>query len=530
MRARRIEARDLALALACVALSWWVYRAVPGGFFSPDDLIYLERARGLVPEPPGLWRFLSGIAWFHLLVPVFGAHPQPYLLANLALHGLCIVGVYAWVRSLGGGALAATVAAALFGTSRLHLTVLAQAVTVAEPLSLLLAIAALFMARMRSRFAMPLVLLAFTAALLCKETVLLLPLLLLVPDASPGPLRSRALRCAVLLAPGVLLALYLSLPSVHAAIFVNDVYTRAYGMNVFHNLMTLTHWALDFQTPTPDLYSVLSTTAWRSALWPMLGLALVAVLAWRATRLPSLGLAWWLLTLAPVLPLVHQRYLHYLYVPLAGLTIALGASLEWLSGLRAGAVGRRGAPARSSTRATIGWAIAAGVIAAQVAASDALLEERAAGRIERFGLPSDPFLRKAETARRAIVAVGKATGGRRMRAVFVIPEAGWTRGLAGVLHSILGEGLALRAVYPSLDSVAFVPRWTRAYGDFEVFYGRVDGNVVPLGRGPAAHVKLAALLIGDGCIEDARDGIAAAVADYPEDPNLRALRARLSER
>ena len=74
---------------------------------------------------------------------------------------------------------------------------------------------------------------------------------------------------------------------------------RAYGANLFHNLMTMTGWAADFQTPIPDLYSTLSTTAWRSALWVLLGFAALAALAWRTTRLPATGLAWWLLALAP---------------------------------------------------------------------------------------------------------------------------------------------------------------------------------------------------------------------------------------
>src|SRR2546426_2676056 len=69
--------RDVVLALTAVALSLWVYRSAPGGYFSPDDLIYLERVRGLVPEPPTLWRYLSGVAYFRMAFPLFGADPFP---------------------------------------------------------------------------------------------------------------------------------------------------------------------------------------------------------------------------------------------------------------------------------------------------------------------------------------------------------------------------------------------------------------------------------------------------------------------
>src|SRR5262249_46542136 len=159
---------------------------------------------------------------------------------------------------------------------------------------------------------------------------------------------------------------------------------------LFHNLMTLTSWTYDMRAPAPDLGGQLSTTAWHTGLPLLLGLAVIAALAWRATPLPGAGLAWFALTLAPVLPLLHQRYMHYLYAPLAGLAVAIGAGAEWLL---LGLAPRRGRPA---TRATVAWALVAAAIAAYVTASDALIVERAAGRIASVGLPSDPFMRKME--------------------------------------------------------------------------------------------------------------------------------------
>jgi hypothetical protein len=172
--------------------------------------------------------------------------------------------------------------------------------------------------------------------------------------------------------------------------------------------------------------------------------------------------------------------------------------------------------------------LAAAIILGHVAISERLLGERSTPRFTRVDLPVDPFLRKAETARRAITNVGEAIEGRRVRAVFVVPESGWTWKLAEILHSILGEGRALRAVYPNLDSVAMVPRWSAAYRDFELFYGRVNGNVVDVGRGPEAHLRLSALLIADRCGQDARDNLVAALAAYPDDPRLRSVYARMA--
>jgi hypothetical protein len=354
---------------------------------------------------------------------------------------------------------------------------------------------------------------------------MLLPVLLLLPGAAPGPLPARAARYAVLMVPSLLMLAYLSSPAVQAALFVDQAYQRAFGINVFHNLMTLTGWTFDMQSPAPDLLAAISATAWHVNLWIVLGFAALAAVAWRATTLPAWGVLWWLLSLAPVLPLLTQRYLHYLYLPTAGLVMTLGAGAEW-------ALGRvpqpDGSPARRrAVPAAVAWALAVALIAGHAAWSNALIRERASRKLPGIDLPVDPFMRKSLTAGRAVAAVRRATAGRRVSAVFVIPEFGWTTLLAGVFHSILGEGRALRAVCPNLDSVVFVPRWSPAYEGFDIFYGRVDGNVVDVGRGLEAHGRLAVLLITDHYEQDARANLAAALTVYPTEPRLRMLYAAL---
>ena len=516
---------DLALLLGCVVLALWVHRATLSTYFSPDDLIYLERVQGIVPQSATLWRWLSGVGWFRLLFPIFGAEPFPYMLLNWLLHGAAVAAIYAWVRRAGCGALAATLAAGLFGSSRLFTTVVAQVVTVAEPLAMLLAFAALALARRPGPGALAGAVATFVAALLCKESVMLLPVLLLMPGTAPGGLPARAMRYALLMVPSVLMLAYLSTPAVQAALFHDQAYQRAWGINVFHNLMTMTGWTFDQQSLAPDLLSAISATAWRVYLWVVLGLVALAVAAWRTTTLPAWGMLWWLLTLAPVLPLLTQRYLHYLYIPTAGLAMALGAVFEWV--LAGGAGGEASPVRRRAGRAALAWVLAVALLAGHALRSDALIRERATLKLATVDLPVDPFVRKSMTAGRAAAAVRKATAGRRVNAVFVIPELGATPKLAEIFHSILGEGLALKAVCPNLDSVAFVPRWSPAYEDFDVFYGRIDGNVVDVGRGPDAHGRLAVLLITDHFDQDARVSLAAALVAYPTDARLRALYAAL---
>jgi hypothetical protein len=533
---------EVVAALIAVGLSLWAYRGALSSYFSPDDLIYLERARGLLPQPPTLWRYLSGVAWFQAMFGAFGPRPFAFMLANWLLHGAVVAMLFASVRSLGGGVLAAWLAATLYGTSRLFPTVVGQAVTVAEPQCLVLALATLWLARRPGLPALLAALATFSVALLCKESVLLVPLLLLLPGAMPGGWRARVTRAGLLMLPGALIAAYMSVPAVHSAIFVNDVYSRAYGANLFHNLMTLTGWVTEFENPTPDLASVLSTTAWHTSLWVMLGFLALAALAWRTTVLPAFGLGWWLLTLAPVLPLVQQRYVHYLYVPLVGLAMAVGAGFEWAMGARAGAAStgrarpahapaarKRHSASRPSGRsrdsaARVAWVTAAVIATAWIWAGQVSLANRAAGRLVGVDVPLDPHLRKAELARRVVTRVGQAVGTRSASLVFVIPDAGPTRTLAGILHSILGEGRALRMIYPQLDSVAFVSAWNPAYRDFELFYGSVDGYVKPLGRGAGAGVQLVRALAADGWTEDAQRSLTPLVACYPDEPAVRALR------
>lgn len=99
---------EVILAAVCAALSLWIHRPALAAYFSPDDLILLERAQGFAPRLSTAWRFLSGRAYFDLVVPWFGTDPAPYLRVNWLLHGLAVVLLYAWARRH-GGPVAATV-------------------------------------------------------------------------------------------------------------------------------------------------------------------------------------------------------------------------------------------------------------------------------------------------------------------------------------------------------------------------------------------------------------------------------------
>src|SRR5262245_52651556 len=66
-------------------------------FFSADDFVYLARVRGLAPPVPGLWRWVSGSAYFALMRP-FGLDALPYHLVNLMAHATCAGLLFALLR------------------------------------------------------------------------------------------------------------------------------------------------------------------------------------------------------------------------------------------------------------------------------------------------------------------------------------------------------------------------------------------------------------------------------------------------
>ena len=96
---------------ALVSLAAVVGRHTLGGFFALDDLILFQQAAGIRPWPLTLWRWLSGWAWFHAVVPLWGHEPLPYHAASLLIHGLNAILLYRLSRRWGGSSVTSFVGA-----------------------------------------------------------------------------------------------------------------------------------------------------------------------------------------------------------------------------------------------------------------------------------------------------------------------------------------------------------------------------------------------------------------------------------
>jgi hypothetical protein len=169
-----------------------VHRHALRAYFSADDVALFEQVRGLAPQGAGPWRWLSLHLYVGSMFHAFGADPGPYHVVNWLVHGLDTGLVFAVARALGGGPLAATLAAGLFGASRLYLPALFQVATFGELAALAGACTALLLARREHLSARIGAALVFAAALLAKEVVALLPAVLLVTTGKPEPLAARA--------------------------------------------------------------------------------------------------------------------------------------------------------------------------------------------------------------------------------------------------------------------------------------------------------------------------------------------------
>jgi hypothetical protein len=539
---------DAGLALACAVLALWTQRHALGVYFHPDDLISMEWTRGILPSPDfGLWRLLSGKVYFAAALGVFGADPLPYHALNMFVHTTNVVLLYSLARRWGASAVAAMLAAGLFGSARPAFSVLQQAVGIGELLALALTTSAFLACERRTPAWRTAGVLLFAAALLSKEAVLLLPLVLLLPREPAGWTQRAAWRDRLAVAAPLLLtclvaALVLVIGNVRNRAFGGEAYAMAFGSNLFHNLMTYVSWAFDVRNAFFDEPGGISLTAWRVAL-PVL--ALLLALAWFTrdrTRLPVIGLLWSALAIAPVLPLAHHTYATYLYTPLAGLALVLGPGLGSLAGALRRERGERaarpgGPPAGGQASASlVVWASVGVLLVAFATTSDRLLDARVGRRVESLDLPFDRQLRKSEMVRRAAEGL-RRTGTPRRIVIYMPPEASnrldqrtgeihpdTTLALEQMLMvRVLDEGRALRALIPGLDSVAFVRRWSAAYVDFDLCANSPAGDIVDFGQGPEAHLRLGQLLIQSGRTLLAEDLLGAACTAYAQDERLRRL-------
>jgi hypothetical protein len=517
-----------AIVVALLGVTLVVQRHTLHQYFALDDLILFQQAGGIRPWPHTLWRWLSGWAWFRMVVPLWGHEPFPYHAMSLAVHAVNVLLLHRLARRWGASPVAAFVGAGLFAASRLHFPALLAATSIGELLSLTGTLAALLLLAPGPRMALAIA--AFALALSAKESVMLVPFAALFIARGEAPWRERVRTLAPLLASSMLLGVGLLFSGVGSGRLGGQAYGVSFGANLFENVARLFGWSVDLVDPIPDLHA--TTEGLAHVVLPVVAIA-CTLLAFskRGTAVARAGAAWWWLAVLPVLPLPGRTYLFYLYVPLAGVALVSAALWDGALAWRAG----RTHGSRGSGRAA--WVAALAVLGLYAVWSDVLLSVRQDLRMAATGWPLDPVLRKSEIARRGIGDVSTALAGRHARVAILIPasishdvDLGSGRVSADTpvkryaLVSTLDDGRSLRAMVPAADSVVFVHDYESGRDGWQYFLSRSDSHLVPLGELPDAHARFVQAMLASGFAAAALDYAEKALADHPNDAALRSLR------
>ncbi len=547
--ARRESRPDLRSALPLLlipaALGAWIHRGAAGAFFSPDDLLYLERAHGFLPFPAVPWRLLSGRLYYLAAFPLFGAQPAGYHAVNLALHALNTWLVGIWALRRGASRPAAFLAAALFGTTSLAMTAIWQVVGVGELAAAGLTLIALLLFASSATLPRRLGIAAHAGALLCKESVGLAPLTALLPSGTGRPGRAPWGPVATALVLSLAMwAFALSAP-VRSVSLQGEAYAMGWGPHLVSNLLTYAFWSADLFGPAPAGAAV----PWPAGAVGVAVLCCLALYAWRSSSGAARGgLALWILALAPVLPLKHHVYEHYLYLPFAGWAIAASClvtdAILWIGGRLKGRGGAaRPRPERLVAGAT--WIAVLAVVLLHGLAAERAIASRSTLRVAGSSLLADPMLRKMQIAANVRHDLAAALGPGADRVLILTPPASVrffsveanrqvdeaaAQGAPryDLLAAVLDDGRALRALLPRLRYARLGQHLTSADTNCVLATHYPDGRLLVFGRGPAAHVALAEVWAQSGYLQDARVHLEEARSLYPGAPELAEAARRLA--
>ena len=296
------------------------------------------------------WFPLTRLSWL-LDYERAGLEARAYHTTNLALHAAATLVLFLALQRLTGSPGRSAFVAAVFGIHPLHVESVAWAAARKDPLSGLCFMLALWAyapggAQPRSGPRMALVSACMALGLLAKQTLVSLPLVLLLLDAWPlgrlGEARARRRACLEKLPLFALAAGFgaVALFTQRSAGAVADLSQLPLGARLANALVACASylrrafWPDDLAIFYPHPGAELSAGAVAAAA---LLLALASTLAWRAARrVPAVtvGWLWYLLTLLPVLGLLQVGSQamadRYTYLPLVGLAISVAWGLPAL--------------------------------------------------------------------------------------------------------------------------------------------------------------------------------------------------------
>ncbi len=394
-------------------------------YFAQDSFTLLARARGLAEGPGWAWRLLSYDVYFRLMDSLFGMNPLPYRVVALSLHATNSALACLLARRVGLGPGPALIAGVLFAAHYAHFDALFAVASIGELMAAGLVLAALLAALPpdgpAARWRSWAVALCYTAALLSKETVVFLPLLLwLLPRLWPNAARRAWLPCAAIGAFYLVFFWATDPFGVHAAGAERNPYRFSADPSLLLTWPTYLNWALrTVGLRANDLYDGVAShpEGWAFTVGLV---ALLAALTARARavtrredtagagreefRAAAFGAAHYAVFIAPVLPLAKHAYHYYLYLPVIGLAYLLAAAVQAWTPLRL-----RWLP----------WALA-GLIAVQ---GVTLVHGMTGVPLGETGMPFLGSLRRAQTAKRVLETLPAGNASLPARVEMLGPDA-----------------------------------------------------------------------------------------------------------
>jgi hypothetical protein len=331
----------------------------PGHFFMGDTLLWMgfryrsmtEFFRGFVTLDPAFWyRPLAQRTVESALYPIAGLHPMPYRIVSFILFFACTIAVFIVAERITHSRRTAWLATLFFAPHVTHAFTTYDTAFVPEMVFTLFyiwsVVSWISWVQTRKRASLVASALLFVGSLISKETAVTVPFTLLVvwlflPRASRPRLRSLMphfviLGCYLIFAIG-----YLHIREINVRQLIERPgtagqpgYQLVIGKNVQDSTSMAFSWAFSIPRGTYGQWPPAAT-------WMITVLKTIRILICTAAlfalftphrKFLLIGIAWFLIAAAPTLPLLDHFLPYYLFAPMVGFSIAIGAVLDWVYG------------------------------------------------------------------------------------------------------------------------------------------------------------------------------------------------------
>jgi hypothetical protein len=351
MNERQRRAAIAAFFAFILLVDWFLYFRHIGHFFQADTIFLLgHRATSVLDylkefvrlNPSGWYRPLTNELIESIFYPFAGLNPIPYRIPVYVVFIGISIAVYALALAVTRRHLAAGIATFFFSIHTVNAYTTYDLGFMPELLFaffyLAAALAYLRYVETENKTAYRLSMLCLAGSLLSKEAAVTLPAMLFVTGIIYGQKWKRALRsiaphAAILLVYLSIAIGYLDVQGVSLKTFLNpsykpnvNDYVPVLSTGALKNADLSLSWAFNIPRAGQKRYVPSGLVVYLKS-FRLVVLALAALALFRSRpRAILFGLAWFWITVSPALPLVAHFLQYYLFLPVAGLAIVVGAA------------------------------------------------------------------------------------------------------------------------------------------------------------------------------------------------------------